>query len=218
MVRVEVSIADAVRRDVRVVGLTGGIGSGKSTVSRIFAKLGAEIIDADELARAVVSPGSPALEQIIERFGKDVLDSTGALDRPRMARVVFHDDQARMDLNRIVHPAVAHRAQEEIMRHIERGSKLVIYDVPLLYETGLEGMFDGVIVVKVAPEVQRARLRSRDQLSEEELNARIGAQLPLEEKVKRATYVINNDGTPEETELQVRSLWTKLAGDRKELN
>jgi dephospho-CoA kinase len=203
---------------VRVIGLTGGIGSGKSTVSRMLAKLGAEIIDADELARAAVAPGTSALAQIIDRFGPEVLDENGALDRRLMARIVFNDERARNDLNRIVHPAVAERAVQEINARRERGVKTVVYDVPLLFETGLEGMFDSVIVVNVTPELQKSRLLGRDQLTDQEIDSRIAAQLPLSEKVKRATYVIDNSGLLTDTERQVRAVWAKLGGETNRPN
>jgi dephospho-CoA kinase len=195
---------------VRVVGLTGGIGSGKSSVARLLAKLGASVIDADQISREVVEPGRPALRKIVDRFGPEVLDSNGRLDRKRLAQIVFADEAARADLNAIVHPAVAERTQEEIAARAAQGAKLVVYDVPLLYETGLERAFPWVIVVHVPPEVQRRRIEARDLLSPDEIEARIRAQMPLAEKMKRATYLVDNSGTLEETEEIVKALYEKL--------
>jgi dephospho-CoA kinase len=195
---------------VRVVGLTGGIGSGKTTVARMFEKLGAEIVDADTIAREVVRSGTPALAKITERFGADVLTAEGALDRKKLAAIVFSDDRARADLNAIVHPAVAQRTQEEILARAAKGARLILYDVPLLYESGLEATFPEVIVVSVPQDVQRARILARDALSTEDIEARIRAQMPLEAKVQRATWVIDNSGPLEETERRVKALFDDL--------
>lgn len=196
---------------MRILGLTGGIGSGKSTVARMLAACGAEIIDADVLAREVVQPGSPTLARVVARFGADLLTPDGALDRPRLARLIFGDDRARADLDAIMHPAIALRAQEEIAARAARGATVVIYDVPLLFETGLDRAFPEVIVVSAPPEVQRARLAARDGLADAEIAARLRAQLPLSEKVRRATHVIDNGGVLAETDRQVRALWAELA-------
>lgn len=195
---------------MRIVGLTGGIGSGKSVVAKMLAKLGAEVIDADQLAREAVRPGSDGLAEIVSRFGPSVLDPNGELDRRRLGSIVFGDEAARRDLNRIVHPRVAARTAEEIEAAAKRGAEVVVYDVPLLYENALEKTFPEVVVVSVSPETQRGRIATRDRLEQAEIEARIRAQLPLAEKVTRATHVIDNDGTLEQTERQVRALWEKL--------
>src|SRR5262245_37078148 len=134
---------------MKVVGLTGGIGSGKSLVARMFASCGAQVIDADQLAREAVARGTPELADIVSRFGPTVLDPSGELDRRRMAEIVFKDPTAREALNQIVHPAVRNRAMARIQTLAEQGANLVVYDVPLLYETGLDRQFPEVIVVNV---------------------------------------------------------------------
>lgn len=195
-----------------VVGLTGGIGSGKSTVARQLAARGATIVDADRIAKAVVAPGTEALAEIAARFPTVVVD--GALDRRALGRIVFEDADARAALNAIVHPRVAARTAEEIAAALEAGAPLIVYDVPLLYENGLEDRVAEVIVVSVSPATQRARIRARDDLTEEEIEDRIAAQLPLEEKVRRADHVIDNDGTLEQTEQQVDALYRRLTEER----
>lgn len=198
---------------MRVVGLTGGIGSGKSVVSRMFRELGATVIDADQLAREVVEPGQPAFAAIRERFGEQILLPDGGLDRKKLGAVVFEDEAARRDLNAIVHPEVAALAARRMQEAAEAGAELVLYDVPLLYENGLDRMLPTVIVVRVSPQVQRARIRARDGLSDVEIEQRIAAQMPLTEKVARADHVIDNDGTLEATRRQVEALYPKLKAE-----
>lgn len=195
---------------MRVVGLTGGIGTGKSSVARLFAELGAHVIDADQLAREVVEPGAPALAAIVARFGADVLDPQGRLERKRLGAVVFGDADARAALEAIVHPAVRRRAFEKIQAAADAGAELVVYDVPLLYETGLDRELPDVVVVTARPDVQRARVAERDGLGADEIEARIAAQLPVAEKVARATWVIENSGTRDETRAQVLRLFSTL--------
>ena len=189
----------------RVVGLTGGIGSGKSTVARLLAEHGAAIIDADQLAREAVAPGSPALAQLVARFGQGVLTADGALDRPRHGALVFGDDEARRALNAIVHPEVARLAAQRIQDLIAAGAPLVVYDVPLLYENALEKVLPEVIVVDAPLDVRCARIAARDGLDSPAIAARIAAQLPLEEKVRRADHVIDNGGTLEATRAAVEA-------------
>lgn len=192
---------------MRVVGLTGGIGSGKSVVARMFAELGAEVIDADRLAREAVEDQSPGFLAVVERFGPEILDEHGALDRRKLGSIVFRDPEARRDLNAIVHPRVAALAMEKIAAFAERGAKVVVYDVPLFFENQLERMIPEVVVVSVSPGTQRARVADRDRLSAEEIEHRIAAQMPLAEKVKRATWVIENDGSLESTRAQVGTVF-----------
>jgi dephospho-CoA kinase len=199
----------------RIVGLTGGIGTGKSTVARLFAELGAKVIDADQLAREAQAKGSPALEAIRARFGPSVFTASGDLDRKALAAIVFQDGTARQDLNAIVHPRVAELAAERMQTLSEAGAALVLYDVPLLYESGLDQMLPAVIVVSAPSEVQRERLAGRDALSPGEIDARIAAQMPLSEKVARADFVIDNGGSLEATRAQVSALFQRLSeGDR----
>lgn len=196
-----------------MVGLTGGIGSGKSTVSAMLEALGATIIDADQLAREAVAPGSEGLEALVARFGPEVLDAAGQLDRKGLGRLVFKDAAARKDLEGIVHPRVAALAATRIQAAAAAGAPLVVYDVPLLYENGLDASLPAVVVVSVSPATQRARVAARDDLSAEDIEDRIAAQLPLADKATRADYVIDNDGPLERTRDQVRALYARLVED-----
>lgn len=193
----------------RVVGLTGGIGCGKSVVASMLAELGASIVDADQLAREAVAVGSPALEAIRARFG-DVFDDRGALDRGRLGDIVFGDDRARADLNAIVHPRVAALAMERMAALMGEGAKLIVYDVPLLYESGLDRTLPEVIVVFAPPRIQRSRVAARDGLTADQIDARIAAQMPIADKVARATHVIDNSDTLDRTRDQVQALWSQL--------
>jgi dephospho-CoA kinase len=190
----------------RVIGLTGGIASGKSSVAAVLRELGYPVIDADALARQVVEPGSPALADIVARFGPEVVDATGRLDRKRLGEIVFADAAARADLNRITHPRIAAAGQAEIARHTAAGAPLVFYEAALLVENGLQRAFDGLVVVAVSPEIQLARLIARDGLSRAEAEARLAAQLPLAAKLAAATHVIDNSEGPADTRAQVEAL------------
>jgi dephospho-CoA kinase len=196
----------------RVIGLTGGIASGKSTVAAMLRELGAPVVDADELARRVVEPGSPGLAAIVERFGPDVLDAAGALDRKQLGARVFADPEARAALNAITHPRIAELSQREIARHAEAGAPVVIYEAALIVENRLHLGLDGLIVVSVPPEIQLARLRARDGLGQDAARARLAAQLPLADKVAVADQVIDNAGTVEETRAQVARVWEAIRG------
>ncbi|HEY8393926.1 MAG TPA: dephospho-CoA kinase [Thermaerobacter sp.] len=192
-----------------LIGLTGGIGSGKTAVAGMLAELGAAVVDADAIAREVVEPGEPALARIVAAFGPGVLDEQGRLDRRRLGRLVFRDAEARRRLESIIHPAVRARTRDRIRRLAETGVyPAIVWDVPLLFEVGAEGLVDEVWVV-VAPREQRlARLRRRDpDLSPEQLEQRMAAQIPLEEKAARADVVIDNSGPLEETRRRVRQAW-----------
>ncbi len=199
----------------RVVGLTGGIGCGKSAVARMMEALGARVIDADVLAREAVAPGSPGLARVVARFGPEVLGADGALDRPRLGALVFADREARRDLEAIVHPEVQRLALERMAAAMADGAALVVYDVPLLYENGLERSIPEVIVVSAPPELQRARIAARDGLPPEQIEARIAAQLPLEEKLRRADHVIDNGGSLEATRRQVEALYARLTAEER---
>jgi dephospho-CoA kinase len=195
----------------RRVALTGGIATGKSHVRSIFERLGVPTIDSDVLARHAVAPGTPGLAAIAARFGPDALDASGALDRKRLAALVFSDDAARRDLEAIVHPIVR-RDTEAWLASVSSRHPYAIADIPLLYETGRDQDFDLVIVAACSPETQLRRLMARDGLSEAEAQQRLAAQLPIEEKVRRADHVIHTAGTVAETEAQVRELHQRLRG------
>lgn len=194
------------------VGLTGGIGSGKSTVSRLLASYGAVVVDADLLAREAVSPGTPGLARVIEEFGPGMLLADGSLDRPALGAVVFADPTALARLNAIVHPVVGARTAALVARAEEDGIQVLVHDVPLLVENGLVKAYDEVVVVATSPEVQLDRLVRLRGMSEADAGARIAAQAPLADKLAVATRVLHNDGTPAELEQQVRGLWDELAG------
>lgn len=193
-----------------IVGLTGGIATGKSTVADMFEELGAYRIDTDRLARLAVEPHQPALEAIIRFFGTGVLDLSGGLDRKKLAAIIFAEPEKREILNKLTHPAVRTLLREEIIQARERGAGIVLVEVPLLYEAGFDSEVDCVIVVKTTEKTQLSRLLSRENLSEEAARLRIEAQMPLEEKVARADYLIDNDGPPAMTREQVEKVWQRL--------
>jgi dephospho-CoA kinase len=180
---------------VRIFGLTGGIGSGKSTVARRFEELGIPVVYADRLAREAVAKGSTGLEAIAKEFGEDVIAATGELDRRALGARTFGDKAALAKLNAIVHPRVAALALEAFRAHAEAGKDLVCYEVPLLVENGLMNAFRPVVVVAASEEQQVARAVARDGLSEAEARARIDAQLPLADKIAVADFVIDNSGS-----------------------
>ena len=191
---------------MRVLGLTGGIGSGKSMVAQMFARLGAVVIDADLLAREVVEPGQPALEEIAATFGRDVLLPDGRLDRAKLAGIIFADAIERAKLDAITHPRIRARMDEEIKAR-RSGPGVLIVDIPLLYENDRSYSVERVIVVWVDPQTQLRRIRQRDGLSTEAAGQRIAAQMPLEAKRARADHVIDNSGTREDTRRQVEAIY-----------
>jgi dephospho-CoA kinase len=202
---------------MRRVALTGGIATGKSHVLAQFAQLGVPTIDADKLARDVVAQGTPEFNAVVSRFGRDVLDDSGALNRRSLASIVFSDPAARRDLEAIIHPAVR-RAIDEWFASLG-GSEpgFGIADIPLLYETGRHGDFDVVIVTACNPAMQLTRVMARDGSTEAEARARIAAQLPIDDKVRRADYVITTDGTFDETNRHVRDVFEQLSSPTIEL-
>jgi dephospho-CoA kinase len=189
------------------VGLTGGVGSGKSTVAALLARHGAVVIDADALAREVVEPGSPGFDAVVARFGSTVV-TDGRLDRAALAGLVFGDERALAELNAIVHPLVGERAAE-LMAAVPP-DQVVVYDVPLLVEADLAAGFDVVVVVEAPAETRLARLQRRG-LSTEDANARMAAQASDEERRAAADVVIENDGSEAELKERVDELWTLLA-------
>ncbi len=195
---------------MNLVGLTGGIGSGKSTVAKMLSELGATVVDADQLARAAVAKGSQGLAAIVAEFGPQMLDSQGHLDRKRLGRQVFKDESARRKLEAMLHPVVAQMAQDRFAEAHACGAPLVVYDVPLLYEKGLDQVVAQVVVVSVSGETQRARVLKRDDLPTDEIEDRIAAQMPIADKVARADHVIDNDGSVQSTQAQVQALYAKL--------
>jgi dephospho-CoA kinase len=196
---------------VRRIALTGGIATGKSYVRARFEALGVPTIDADVLAHEAVAPGTPGLAAVVSRFGREVLDADGSLDRQTLAKIVFADPEARKALEAIVHPEVR-RATERWFASLDPvRHPFAIADIPLLYEVGRNRDFDTVIVAACTPETQLRRVMERG-LSEAEARQRMAAQLPIAEKARRADYVIRTDGTFEETDRQVKAVLDTLVG------
>ncbi|TFK22739.1 dephospho-CoA kinase [Coprinopsis marcescibilis] len=189
-----------------VIGLTGGISTGKSTVSTLFKTHNVPIVDADVIAREVVQPGSPGLAKIKTIFGDEVIQEDGSLDRKKLGSIIFNDPHKRKQLNNIVHPAVRKEMLWQVVRYWLRGEKYCILDVPLLIEGPLWKMVGKVVVVYCSEELQLQRLMLRDNSSREDALSRLRSQLPITEKVAYADIVIDNSGTRPELEQQVQSL------------
>ena len=192
------------------VGLTGGIGSGKSTVSALLASYGAVVVDADVLAREVVAPGTPGLVAVVEAFGPAVLGPDGGLDRAALGATVFGDPAQLAKLNAILHPLIALRTAERFAAAAAAGASVVIHDVALLVENGLAGSYDEVVVVVAGPAAQLTRLVSLRGLTADDARARMAAQAGDEQRLAVATRVLHNDGPPEALEAQVQALWAQL--------
>jgi len=195
-----------------VIGLTGGIASGKSTVAGILEKLGAVIIDADLLAREVVAPGEPAFKAIVEAFGDGILNPDRTINREALSRLVFADPEARKRLESITHPAIGRRSENRLAEFRQRGVPVVFYVAPLLIEAGATSRVDEIWVVYLDGETQLRRLMDRDRSSREEALRKIAAQMPMAEKKKFGKVVIDNCGTLAETERQVREIWEREFG------
>ncbi|GFE56191.1 dephospho-CoA kinase [Geobacter sp. AOG1] len=201
---------------MRVIGLTGGIASGKSTAARVLAELGAVVIDADQLARDVVRPGEPAHREIIATFGNGVLNEDGTINRAALGNIVFADPAARKRLEAITHPAIARQAEKTLAELRRQGTRLVVYMAPLLIEAGVTSRVDEIWVVYVDRETQVRRLMQRDGLSETDALQRIASQMPMEEKRELARVVIDNRGAEAEMARQIREIWERdiLGGNR----
>ncbi len=194
-----------------LAALTGGIATGKSYCVQRFATLGAEVIDADRLAREAVEPGTRGLAAVATRFGAHLVRADGSLDRPALGRIVFTDARARADLEAIVHPEVYRRIRDWSV-NLPASTRLAVADIPLLFETGHEHDFDTVIVCACSPEEQVRRVIARDGLTEREARARISAQWPIDEKVNRADHVIRTEGSFGDTDRQVDEVYRRVTG------
>jgi dephospho-CoA kinase len=194
---------------LRIFGLTGGIASGKSTVSRMLRELGASVLDADAFAREVVEPGTPGLAAVVARF-PNVLTPEGRLDRAKLGARIFADPTERAALNAIIHPRVGQAFLEKLQALEAQGVERVIYDVPLLIENGLQGGMDGVMLIWTTRALQKARLMARDGLDEAAAEARLAAQLPLDEKRQHATWIVDNSGELASTRAQVEQVWQAM--------
>jgi len=195
---------------MKLIGLTGGVGSGKSAVAEMMRELGADVVDADEATHAVYEPGSPGFDAVVREFGEGYVDR-GRIDRSRLGELVFRDDDARRRLNSIVHPLVRDWMAQRTAEAAERGADVVVQDVPLLFENGLERLFSTVVLVYVPEEVQIERLVSGRGVTPERARGMIAAQMPIENKRGLAHHVINNSGTREETLAQVKAIWKQVA-------
>lgn len=194
-----------------VLGVTGSIASGKSQVAREFERLGAALVDADQLAREVVAPGSAVLERLVDVFGTSVKTDEGQLDRAALGKMIFADVAARKLLNSIIHPAIAELAQRRLEQLRQRQDlPLIVYEAALLFEAGAADRVDQVLVVKIDPEIQLRRLMARDQCDAATARQKLAAQLPQEEQLARADHVIDNSGSPDVTRRQVARLWEQL--------
>jgi len=193
-----------------VVGLTGGIGSGKSTVARFFGELGVPVIDADQVAREVVEPGTAGLAEVVEAFGEAVLDDAGRLDRAAVAERVFGDDAARKRLEGILHPKIGAASMQKLAALAAEGHAYAIYEAALIVENGAYRTMNALVVVAVDEATQLARVRARDGLDEAAVRARVASQLPQAEKVAVADWVIENDGTLEQTKARVARVHAEI--------
>ena len=191
------------------IALTGGIATGKSYVRARFEALGVPTIDADRLARAAIAPGTPGLDAVVARFGASVLDASHQVDRAALGAIVFADAGARRDLEAIIHPVVR-RATDDWYAALDPSTPFAIADIPLLYETGRDRDFDAVVVAACDPQRQLERLMARDGLDRQAALQRVAAQMPIEEKVTRAGYVVKTDGTFADTDEQVRAVCQQL--------
>ena len=191
---------------MKLIGLTGGIASGKSAVAAILRRLGAHVIDADDLAREVVKPGQPAWSDIIALFGRDILQLDQTLDRKKLRRIVFDNPQARKQLEAITHPRIRQLAQEKINQCTDSGVPLVVYEAPLFFESQIHLWLRPVVLVACDIETQRQRLEARDNLTRSEIDKHLEAQMSLDEKRKLADYIIENNGSLDELERKVKVL------------
>ena len=198
---------------MKLIGLTGGAGSGKSTVAGMFRELGAAIVDADEASHAVYATGNPGFDEVVAEFGSDVVRD-GQIDRAKLGELVFHDESARRRLNAIVHPLVREWMAARTAEADRDGASVVIHDVPLLFENGLEPLYSDVVLVYVPPRVQLRRLVDGRGLSQELARSIIAAQMPIDEKRSRAQHVVDNSGDRDRTRAQVEKLWAEISPAR----
>lgn len=199
-------------KPVRRYALTGGIGSGKSTIAALFVEQGAFLVDADAISRSLMEPGEAVLARTVAVFGEHLLDEEGRLNRPALARIVFNDEQARLRLNAMVHPAIRERAAQLVEQaQSDPGfSGIILEDIPLLVESGDPSAFEGVVVVRTPLATRLHRLVSSRGMSEEDARARIAAQATDEQREAVATWIIDNGGSLEETAQQVRAVWQQM--------
>ncbi len=199
---------------MKIIGLTGNIACGKSTVAAIFKELGATLIDADKVARDIVGKGNPALGKIINHFGNEILNKDGTLNREKLGRKVFNDEKARQILNDITHPEIFKEINNLIEKYRSEGKRIVIIEAALIIEREkLKKIIDKLIVVSTSKDIQIKRLKDRDGFSKEQALSRINSQIPIEEKIKHADYVIHNDTDISNIKNQVDTIWKDLSSN-----
>ncbi|KZE48817.1 dephospho-CoA kinase [Brevibacillus parabrevis] len=196
-----------------ILGLTGGIATGKSTVTGMLRERGIPVIDADQIAREVVEPGKPAYEAIVRHFGRDILLEDGQIDRKGLGEIVFSDESERQKLNAIVHPEVRRVMREEAEAAEANGADIVFMDIPLLFESKLQHMVEKIVVVYAPCDMQLARMMERDELEEEQAQKRLRAQFPIDQKKLEADFLIDNSFSREETERQVEALLAEIRAE-----
>lgn len=192
------------------IGLSGGLASGKSTVAAVLRRKGYQVIDADQVAREVLQKGTIGLQKIVEIFGQQLLESNGELNRNKMAEIVFSSPDQLKKLEMIVHPLIQEKVRITRKNLEEKKEKIAFYDVPLLFEKNLESQFDATILVYSSETVQKSRMKSRNNWSDVEIQSRLSAQLPMAEKLKKAKWVLNNEGTIADLEKQIDDLLGRL--------
>jgi len=193
---------------LKLIGLTGGVGSGKSTVAGMFAELGATVVDADEATHVVYAPGTDGFDAIVDAFGPEYVRN-GQIDRQRLGDLVFKDEAARLRMNEIVHPRVRDWMTARTAEAVDRGAEIVVQDVPLLFENRLQGLFSSTVLVYARPQTQVERLVEQRGLARDRALSILAAQMPIDEKRPLATFVIDNDGSLEETRRQVEEVWAR---------
>ena len=196
---------------MKLIGLTGGVGTGKSTVAEMLRELGATVIDADEATHAVYAPGTAGFDAVVAEFGPDFVRD-GAIDRQKLGALVFNDEDARRRLNAIVHPLVREWMAARTAEAAERGDEIVVQDVPLLFESGLEVLFSSVLLVYAPEDVQLDRLVRGRGVPVNRARAMIAAQMPIDDKRRRAHHIVDNSGTIEQTRRQVEEIWAQMTG------
>lgn len=196
-----------------ILGLTGGIATGKSTITGMLRERGIPVIDADQIARDVVEPGKPAYEAIVAHFGREILLADGQIDRKKLGEIVFSDESERQKLNAIVHPEVRRVMREEAEAAEKNGASIVFMDIPLLFESKLQHMVDKIVVVYAPAHMQLARMMERDELQEEQAQKRLRAQFPIDQKKADADFLIDNSGSREEAERQVEEMLSAIRSE-----
>ncbi len=195
---------------MKVIGLTGGIATGKTTAAAILRELGARIVDADEIAREIVHPGQDAWRDIVECFGPGILREDKTINREKLRKIVFKDAEARKRLESITHPRIRRLAEAKIQKATDEGADIIIYVAPLFFENKIHLWIRPVVLVACDPETQKRRLRERDRLTDAEVERHLKAQMPLEQKRELADFIVENDGSVDDLKTKLRKLWEEI--------